>query len=110
MAAPAARHRSRSPFMAFAVRAMTGSASNLGSRRRRRMASYPSISGIITSMRTPWTSGFFASIASASRPVSATITFAPSSSNRFAMPSPNPDAAPVTMATLPFRRKSISPC
>src|SRR5690348_2838444 len=35
---------------------------------------------------------------------SATTTLAPSSAKRFAMPSPKPDAAPVTIATLPLRR------
>ena len=47
----------------------------------------------------------------ASRPSrlrSSHATFAPSAAKRAAMPAPKPDAAPVTMATLPFRRMSIS--
>src|SRR4029453_2776485 len=36
--------------------------------------------------------------------MSLTTTFAPSAAKRLAMPSPNPDPAPVTMAILPARR------
>jgi hypothetical protein len=52
------------------------------------------------------------SVATRSAPLafkSATTTFAPSSARRFAMPSPNPDAAPVMMATLSFRRMPFYP-
>jgi hypothetical protein len=36
--------------------------------------------------------------------MSFTMTWAPSSAKRRAMPSPNPEPAPVTMATLPANR------
>jgi hypothetical protein len=48
---PAARHASRSFFMAFAVMAMIGRSRNAGSARIVRVAVRPSISGICMSIR-----------------------------------------------------------
>src|SRR3954471_14729266 len=45
-----------------------------------------------------------------SESMSLTTTFAPSAEKRFAMPSPNPEAAPVTIATLPSRRMASPLC
>src|SRR5690348_5010957 len=60
----------------------------------------------VTSARTP--TAFLPSAAAArSAPApsrSATTTFAPSATNFLAMPSPNPDAAPVTTAIFPSSR------
>ena len=50
--APAARQLSRSPFMAFAVSAIIGRFCQCCFCRMRRIVSYPSISGIMMSMRT----------------------------------------------------------
>src|SRR3954454_12471953 len=39
--------------------------------------------------------------------MSLTTTLAPSAAKRLAMPSPNPEAAPVTIATLPSSRMAL---
>src|SRR3984893_13967166 len=64
--APASRHFSRSPFMAFAVRAMIGRRRNAGFCLMTCMVSYPSISGIMISMSTIAKSGVELRVAIAS--------------------------------------------
>src|SRR6185437_11661576 len=43
------------------------------------------------------------------RLMSSSATRAPSAAKRIAIPAPNPEPAPVTMATLPFKRMSAAP-
>ena len=75
--APASRHFSRSPFIAFAVSAMIGSLRKEAFCRITCMVAYPSISGIMMSIRTIATSGVDSSIEMASRPVPAVKTAIP---------------------------------
>src|SRR5215218_8738075 len=75
---------SRSPFIAFAVRATIGRRWNSGISRTARVASYPSISGIMMSIRTSETSGFDFSASSPSRPFSANTTSMPRRSKTLA--------------------------
>src|SRR5215467_124875 len=79
--APASRHFSRSPFIALAVSAMIGSRRNAGFSRITCIVWYPSISGIIMSIRTIAISGVDSSMATASRPVPAVRTDIPRRSN-----------------------------
>ena len=67
---PAARHASRSAFIAFAVIAMIGTVVKRGSARRARVASSPSSSGICMSIRiAAYFAGAASAIAMASRPL-----------------------------------------
>src|SRR6202140_447147 len=75
--APASRHFSRSPFIAFAVSAMIGNRRNDGFCRMTCMVAYPSISGIMMSIKTMAPSGVDSSIEMASRPVPAVKTAIP---------------------------------
>src|ERR1700733_6577708 len=75
--APASRHFSRSPFIAFAVNAIIGKRRNAGFCRITCMVSYPSISGIMMSISTIATSGVDSSVEIASRPVPAVRTTMP---------------------------------
>src|SRR5688500_51820 len=70
-------HFSRSPFMAFAVNAMIGRFRNWFMARIARVVSYPSISGIMTSIRIRSTSLSLPSEARASLPFSAKVTVMP---------------------------------
>ena len=72
---PAARQRSRSPFMAWAVMAMIGVWAPVAASRARiaAVASNPSISGICTSISTA-SNGWPSRAASASRPLPTTTT------------------------------------
>src|SRR5581483_2304498 len=75
--APASRHFSRSPFMAFAVSAIIGSRRRCAFCRITCIVSYPSISGIMISISTIAMSGVLSSIEIASRPVPAVSTVIP---------------------------------
>src|SRR5215510_10389635 len=55
-------HLLRSAFIALAVKAMIGRSLNRSIRRTARMVSYPSISGIMMSINTTSTSGFWSSV------------------------------------------------
>ncbi len=69
---PAARHASRSCFIALAVIAMIGRSANAASARSARVASRPSISGICMSISTQaYAPRFARAISTASRPLPA---------------------------------------
>src|SRR5216683_259378 len=76
--APASRHFSRSPFIAFAVSAMIGKRRSADFWRITCIVSYPSISGIIISISTIAMSGVDSSVDR--------FTAGPSSKNRHASP------------------------
>ena len=73
---PASRQRSRSPAMALAVSAMMRGWAGSGSLRMRRVASKPSITGIITSIKTT-SKGVSVTISTASRPLPTTVAEKP---------------------------------
>src|SRR3984957_8413330 len=75
--APAALHRPSSSAPTFAVTAMIGRSANSGSARSARMVSYPSMSGIMMSMKTMSMPAVSCSVAIASLPPDAPMTLIP---------------------------------